>query len=101
MKESFEQPAPQFKWPNIEAERGEFERVAQTFGIDDPVLMFQAREGELVSLDEDIWSNLENTDSNRFASGDTEAAHRFADEAGRNSYDLLQKIKSGNTLDSP
>lgn len=35
----------QFKYPAIEEELGEFERVAQTFGIEASVLMSQARSG--------------------------------------------------------
>ncbi len=101
MKESFEEPTPHFKWPDIEAEGGEFERVAKKFEIDESVLMFQARDGELVDLDEDMWSNLENTDSNRFSPGDLETAHRFAAEAGRDSHNLLHRIETGETLDAP
>ena len=101
MKESFEEPKPQFKWPDIEAEWGEFDRVAKRFEIDESVLMFQARNGELVDLDEDMWSNLENTDSNRFLPGGLEAAHRFAAEVGRDSHNLLHKIEAGEALDAP
>ena len=94
MNETFESQKEYFKWPDIEAEKGEFERVAKTFEIDDSVLMFQARDVELIDLDENIWSNLDNTDSNRFSRGDLETAHKFACEASRDSHDLQQKIES-------
>ena len=64
MNESFETPKEHFRFPNVEAERGEFERVANTLGVDADTLMFLAKEeGKLVSLGEDLWSVLGNTDS--------------------------------------
>lgn len=67
-------PQERFKYPDIEAERGEFERVAATFNLDADTLMFLAKEeGFLTPLTEEIWEKLENTDSNTFNQKDTDA----------------------------
>ncbi len=101
MNESFEFQPNQFKYPDIESESGEFERVAQTFGIDSSVLMFQARNGEMTTLDEDLWQKLENTDSNTFEVDDWEQTQRFSESIGRNWQDLKNKMSSGIPLDAP
>ncbi len=70
MKESFEDGKEYFKYPNIEAERGEFERVSRTFNVDIDTLMFlAAEESRLIPLNASIWDVLENTDSNRLEKG--------------------------------
>ena len=101
MNESIEKPKVYFLYPDLEAERGEFERVAETFSIDDSVLMFQAQSGELVDLDDAIWRQLDNTDSNRFDVGDWDTAVRFATEANRDYLDLKDKLERNVKLDAP
>ncbi len=103
MKESFAEVATPFKYPNIQREEGEFERVGATFGVETSVLMFQAQKGELVTLSENIWRNLENTDSNRFERGDWEAVaeHAKAHDVGRDWEDLKSKLETGKQLDAP
>lgn len=71
MNESFESPKEFFKYPDIEAERGEFERVAHTFNVDEDTLMFLAKEeGRLTPLNNGVWNILENTDSTQIGKGD-------------------------------
>ena len=104
MNESFETTPTYFKWPNIEKEEGEFERVAGTFGVDSSVLMFLAGEGELVDLDSDVWSELENTDSNSVEVGDWDAVHDHSNPDGQHKRDwesLKKKMDSGTEMDSP
>jgi hypothetical protein len=90
-----------FVAPDLLHEMGEFERVAEKFGIDSSVLLFQAKQGELVPLDEQVWAKLDNTDSNQFADGDMDAATHNAQEAGRNIADILSKLQAGTPLDAP
>lgn len=101
MKESFEVAPQVFKYPSIEREEGEFERVAQTFGIETSVLMFQARNGELITLNEKLWQKLENTDSNRFETGDWEKVEEFSNSVDRDWNDLKNKLAAGTQLDAP
>jgi hypothetical protein len=105
MKEGYETGGKeQFKYPNIMKEEGEFERVAQTFGIEASVLMFQAQNGELVQLDNDVWDKLENTDANSFEAGDWEAVHDHSNPDGekkRDWEDLKNKLDDGAVLNAP
>lgn len=104
MNESPETNKEAFKYPDLEKERGEFDRVADTFGIDSSVLMFQAQDGELAQLSEDIWGKLENTDSNSFEAGDWDAVHDHSNPDGEHTRDwesLRVKLESGTVLDAP
>jgi hypothetical protein len=71
MNESIEKAKEQWQFPDIDAERGEFERVASEFSVDADTLIFLAQEeGKLVQLEEPLWSHLTNTDSDRVTAGD-------------------------------
>jgi len=105
MKEIFEtDTSDNFKYPDIENEKVEFDRVAQTFGIETSVLMFEAHTGELVQLTDDVWNKLENTDANSFEVGDWEAVHDHSNPNGQKKRDweeLRDKISKGTVLDAP
>ncbi len=59
-----------FERPDFNAEIGEFERTAKVFGVDESALLFLAEEGNLIDLSEEVWANLENTDSFEIGLGD-------------------------------
>lgn len=100
--EKLNQPLPNpFKRPAIQNEIGELERVARSFTIELFVLLFTSQTGEMVSLSETLWSQLENTDSCRFDSGDWESVERYALEAGRDWRDLKTKMETGVAIDAP
>lgn len=101
MSESFERPTTQFKYPDIFAESGELERVGNKFGIELSVLEYLAQAGELVTLDSDIWSNLENTDSNEVQVGDWDQVAKLSAQVGRDWEDLKNKIEKGTALQAP
>ncbi len=101
MNESIKHPKELFKFPNIEAERGEFERVADTFDVDTDSLMFLAEEASLVSLDDDMWKNLHNTDSNKFGKGDWDEVERYSLEYKRDWKSLKSEIEHGGVLEAP
>ena len=99
-----------FVFPNIEAERGEIERVAGEFAKENSQtfarrLIEQAKVSELVAMDEDMWSRLENTDSFdiRIADWETVEQHAVAGhaESPRDWQALKKKIESGSDLDAP
>ena len=104
MTESVEKGDNYFKYPDIQNEFGEFERVGKTFGIDSSALIFLAEQGELVTISDDIWSKLENTDSNSVEFGNWDAVHDHSnpnDEFKRDWESLRAKMESGKTLDAP
>lgn len=107
MSESIETPKEQFKFPNIEAERGEFERVAEKFGVECDTLMFLAEEeGRLVTLGDEVWVGLfglDNTSSKSIGFGDWVGVEHALREDGveRNWKELREKMKNGEVLDAP
>ncbi len=96
-----------FTFPNIKSELGEFDRVADTFGLESDVLVFLAKtEGKMVVLDDAMWVHLHNTDSINITKGDWETVDANVQE-GNKSADkprdwkfLKHKIESGIKLDA-
>mgnify|MGYP000922222227 CR=1 FL=1 len=101
MSESFEQNKDQFRYPDVFAENGELERVAQNFEIDLSVLEYQAQNGELITLEEDIWSTLENSDSPTIETGDWKQVEELSLQVERNWEDLKNKLEKGIVLEAP
>lgn len=100
MNESSESTPQPFTYPDIEKKEGEFERVAQTFafGIETSVLMFLARDGEMITLDDDLWQRLENTDSNRLEEGDWNQVDEYGNMAERDWHSVDSNL---NGMDAP
>ena len=100
-------PTSQFIYPNIESERGEFERTALKFGIDVDTLIFLAKEeGVLQTLSKAVWDGLENTDSNRFDYGDEDAWNQVRQcseiqKSPRDWMSLRNGLENGQIIDAP
>ncbi len=91
-----------FKKPDVLAERGEFTRVAATFGFDEGVLMHVAsNEGRLVPLSAVVWNELDNTDSNRFEIGEWSAVAEHATAVGRDWQTIKEAFEKGQQYDAP
>ncbi len=107
MNESFESVKEPFVLPDIKAERGEFERVAEKFGLDTDTLLFlAAEEGVLSPLTEEVWKNLDNTDSNTFNSGDSDAWDKIregceAQNPPRDWQALKITMEQGGDIEAP
>ncbi len=102
MKESIALPKEVFKVPDIQSEKGEFERVAETFDLDPDILMFLAtEEGKLQELSEGLSCELENTDSNKFEKGDWEEVGKWAREYGRDWVAIKEKVEQGVLMEAP
>ena len=104
MFETLKTQQKQFGFPDIEKERGEFERVASSYGVDADTLLFLAgEEGVLQDLGEDLWSKLENTDSNRFGVGAWDEVREASEsqEVKREWKTLKEKMERGESLDAP
>ncbi len=103
----FEKPASRevFCKPDIQAEKGEFERVGQLFGIDDSALLFLAQDGNLQPLDEDTWSQLGNTDSYSIPQDGHDIAEEHAAAAGKDYRSVAEAmyagVASGEPIDAP
>ncbi len=107
MRESIESSVSKFVRPDIKKERGEFERVAHIFNVDADTLMFLAQdEGVLQPLMEDMWEQLDNTDSNTFKHSDQDVWNKVRDcsevqEVKRDWEGLKRKMQNKETLDAP
>ena len=103
VNESSEQPRNLFEKPRIESERGEFERVATNFNIDCERLILQAYDGNLIDLDEELWSELENTDSNRSGSKDWEQVKEWSEgqEVSRDWRRIKNSLDKQQSLPAP
>lgn len=106
MKEGFathtESPTKSFVYPDIRAERAEFERTAETFAVDAETLMFIAdEEGSMVPLSEEVWNKLQNTDSNTLKVGNWQEVGRLSREYDRDWVTLKEKLQQGEAVDAP
>ncbi|MFM7088371.1 MAG: J domain-containing protein [Candidatus Paceibacterota bacterium] len=101
-----------FIFPNIKSEIGEIERIANLYSPENPkefmMKFFEtAKDSKLVTLSEELWSKLENTDSYDINKNDwgTVAEHTnyYNKETGsnRNWSDLREKIENGTPVDAP
>src|SRR3989344_7233648 len=99
-----------FIFPNVEAEQGEIERVASQFAGEDPAaftnqFIERSKTSKLLTMDEETWGKLENTDSFDIQSGDWEAVEDHAvaghSSAPRDWQKLKTKIERGESLDAP
>ena len=76
-------PNPAFVFPEVERESTEIQRVAKEFAHADQDQFLSrfietARESQLTQLSEDVWSNLENTDSFDVNRGDWDLVNNHA-----------------------
>ena len=99
-----------FAFPNVETERGEIERVGQEFSEEELDVFVSrfievAKKAQLISMSEEMWSRLENTDSYDILPGDWEKvdSHFVAGkpEAPRDWQKLKSKLEKGENLDAP
>jgi len=101
MNESFEQNNSLFKYPDVFAEKGELKRVSEEFGIGMSVLEYQAQNGNLVSLEQEIWDTLENTDSSTIEFGNWNQVDDISSQVDREWEDLKVKLERGKILEAP
>lgn len=104
MNESFEFVPNRFVLPDIEKERGEFERVAQVFNLDCDTLMFLAKEeGKLQRLDAATWDVLDNTDSKDIQRDDWKTVQKYSEsqEHPRDWRGPKKEIEEGVALKAP
>ena len=101
MNEFFEKNKSLFKYPDIFAETGELNRVSEEFEIDLSVLEYQAQNGELVSLEKDVWDNLENSDSPTIEIGNWDQIEELSSQVNRDWEDLKNKLGRGTVLEAP
>jgi hypothetical protein len=104
MIESSESRSEQFRFPDINAEQGEFERTGKAYGLDHIELMRQAETmGRLMELSEEVWSRLGNTDS--FDIGEsgwnTVRQHSDSQEVKRDWESLKNLLVRGDAVDAP
>ena len=89
--------------PDIDGEMEEIQRVTQYLNRDEG---FHTNVSEVISsfdksievtIPEDVWSNLENTESNQIEQGDMESVYKIADTYDKSNPDkLTEKLKDGS-----
>ena len=93
--------------PDIDGEMEEIQRVTQYLNRDEG---FHTNVSEVISsfdksievtIPEDVWSNLENTESNQIEQGDMESVYKIADTYDKSNPDkLTEKLKDGSVNQS-
>ncbi len=110
--EAEQAPYEHFTFPNLLAEIGEIERVADLYAPNNKekfIEAFQriASKTEIETLTEDAWRTLENTDSYNILAGDwvTVTGHvqhyNAATNADRDWQALRKAFESGKAIDAP
>jgi len=83
--------------PSFEEESDEIERVARDLSLESRDVLSALEGGSLISLSEDTWAHLDNTDS--FATKDLSEVLRLAEEYDRPSVQsIIEKFKHGGSL---
>lgn len=91
----------QFKYPILEDERGEFERVSKELHIPLQDLLDAAEYGTMIELDESIWLQLENTDSNDIQKGDWDKVDTLCKQKEREWREYKQDLEAGKSISAP
>jgi hypothetical protein len=105
--ENHEHEAERFCFPDLEVERGEIERVAEVFSREKENFVEEffrrGMKASLVELDDEMWGNLENTDSTDIKDGDWETVARNSGQkdVARDWEGLRKKIESSLPIDAP
>lgn len=113
MENNFEQKDTlygNFIFPEVNREIGEITRVAETFGKEDPEqftkqFLEKAKTSPLIELSEEMWSQLENTDSYDISPNDWSSVEHHAVEGHpdqpRDWRFYKAKMESGEEVASP
>jgi hypothetical protein len=65
------------------------------------VLEYQAQNGDLVTLEENVWSSLENSDSPTIEIGGWEQVQELSSQVNRDWENLKNKLEQGTVLQAP
>lgn len=108
MENSHEQKEihPQYIFPDFRYEMGEIERTAQEFAPKNhqqfmKEFVEQGTKSQLTELSEEIWKDLENTDSYDISLGGWEEVADHADFIGRDWETKKRLMENGNPIHAP
>jgi len=96
---SLNQPTITWTKPNIESETEEFKRTADELNLDLDKLIRSAARGFTQELNDDLWSNLQNTDSYGIRS--MKEVELLALEYGKDLESIVDAIGKGQSIPSP
>jgi hypothetical protein len=83
--------------PSLDAEEAEVQRTVKELGVPRDKLLQAAKQGTLQDLDDETWSQLENTDSN-----DTDTVEKATGKAKEYNRDIARVIRGlGGNLPAP
>jgi len=77
-----------WKKPSLKEEIEEFERTAEDLRIDKNKLIEAFKKGKLITLQDDVWEKIQNTDS--WETTTLKDAQRLAKEYGKNLHSLIE-----------
>jgi hypothetical protein len=97
LEEGFEPEMVQWVSPNIMEERGEIVRQAKELNIDWRQLMEAFKQARLVTLTDEMWANMQNTDSN----DPNLTLQKLMSWTHRNVNRILGVFKTGGILPAP
>lgn len=95
-----------FKFPKVENERGEIERVAEEFAKDNTdafveEFITKAKASKMEKLDEKIWEKLQNTDSVDVEKDEWDKVKEHAGEGERDWENLKKRFEKELLVDVP
>lgn len=100
------EPQPNFVFPDFRYEMGEIERTAKIFAPENTQKFMeefieQGLKSSLTGLTEEIWRDLENTDSYDIPLGGWEQVAEHADFVGRDWQTKKKLMKNGDPIHAP
>jgi len=88
-------------YPDIDDEMNEIERTSQELNIDLQQLIDSFENAHLITLKDNIWSRLDNTDSYDIEQGDMETVTRLSSQYGKDLQSILKVFDHGGSLPAP
>lgn len=88
-------------YPDIDDEMNEIERTSQELDIDLQRLIDSFQHARLITLNDNIWSRLDNTDSYDIEQSDIETVTRLSSQYGKDLRSILKVFDHGGSLPAP
>jgi hypothetical protein len=88
-------------YPNIDDEMNEIERTSQELDINLQQLLDSFQHARLITLNDTIWSRLDNTDSYDIEQGDMESVTHLSSQYGKDLQSILRVFSNAGSLPAP
>ena len=88
-------------YPDVDDEMNEIERTSQELDINLQQLIDCFQNARLITLKDNIWSRLDNTDSYDIEQGDMESVTHLSSQYGKDLQGILKAFDNGGSLPAP